>query len=155
MNVEYINPFIESSVSVVQSICNISPEIGKIYLRDSQFTANRIVIIIGLTGKIKGQVYFELSEEDSLKIVARMTGFPEVKALDDIGKSAIAELGNMIMGNAGTILYNKGLKVDITPPSLVVGDNIKITNKTPTIVIPLDLKDYGTLFINISAAEIA
>ena len=37
-----------------------------------------------------------------------MMGMP-VTALDDMSISAISELGNMIMGNAATILLNKGI----------------------------------------------
>ena len=45
-----------------------------------------------------------------------MMGMP-VTALDDMSASAINELGNMMMGNAATILSTKGIAMDITPPT--------------------------------------
>lgn len=55
-----------------------------------------------------------------------MMGMP-VEELDELSKSAITELSNMILGNAATIFYNRSIKMEITPPALFVGDNMEIS----------------------------
>jgi chemotaxis protein CheX len=80
-------------------------------------------------------------------------GMP-VAELDEMAKSAISELTNMILGNTATIFYNNGVAVDITPPSLLMGSNIQIsTSKMQTICIPLALSNDTTFEIDVAIQE--
>lgn len=153
MKVEYINPFIQAAQSVIKSLCRVDAKLGKIYLRSSPFTANQIIIIIGIVGKIKGQVYFELSKTTAEKIASVMMGGVQINELDEISKSALSEMGNMIVGNAGIIFGNNKIHIDITPPALLVGDRIEMSNRTPTVVIPLQLNELGEIKINVNMQE--
>lgn len=154
MKVEYINPFIEASQSVLQMLCGISAKLGKVYLRDSPLLVNQVVIMIGVIGKVKGQVSFELSLDTAKRIASAMMGGMPVTELNEISKSAVSEMGNMIMGNTSTIFANKNINIDITPPSLLTGEKIEISNKVPTIAVPMELEGLGTLTINVTAEEI-
>ncbi len=151
MNVEYINPFIEASQSVIKTLCGKNSKLGKVYLRNSPLSVNQVVIMIGVFGKIKGQVCFELSKETAKKLASVMMGGMPVVELDEISKSAVSEMGNMIMGNASTLFAKKNISIDITPPSLLTGERIEMSNKIPTIVVPIDIDGIGTLSINIAA----
>lgn len=82
-----------------------------------------------------------------------MMGGMEVKDLDEIAISAIGEIGNMIMGNTSTIYAQKGLKIDITPPTIVLGEKIEISNKAPAIAVPVNLDRFGSMDIVIAAVE--
>lgn len=155
MNVEYINPFIEASLSVIKMLCNIDTKPGKVYLKSSNNWFNQIIIIIGVVGKVKGQICFEMSTETAKKIASTMMGGIVIVELDEISKSAISEMGNMIMGNASTIFANKEIKIDITPPSLFTGEKIDMSNKMATIVVPLELESFGAINININIEEVA
>lgn len=152
MKAEYINPFIRSARSVINSLLGIEAELGKIYLRNDPFEYNQVVIMIGFIGSIKGKVYFELSTETAKKIASVMMGGMDVTDLDEISKSALAEMGNMIMGNSSMIFAEEKISIDITPPSLLTGEEIEIPGEISTIIIPLDLQEYGTLNINVCAA---
>jgi len=44
-----------------------------------------------------------------------------------MSKSALSELTNMILGNTATLLYNRGVGVEITPPSFLMGENMQIS----------------------------
>ena len=154
MKVEYINPFIEAAQSVIKTICGIDAKLGKVYLRSSSFSVHQVVIMIGVIGRIKGQVCFELSIETAKKIASAMMGGMPVVELDEISKSAVSEMGNMIMGNTSTIFAIKSISIDITPPSLLTGEKIEISNKISTMVVPLELKGVGTISINVAAEEL-
>jgi chemotaxis protein CheX len=82
-----------------------------------------------------------------------MGGIP-VTELDEMSKSAVSEMGNMIMGNATTFFANKNIGIDITPPSLLTAERIEMSSKVPSIVIPLELEGFGTITINVSAEEL-
>ena len=45
--------------------------------------------------------------------------------MDEMAQSAISELVNMITANAATHFSSQNLLVDISPPSLVVGEALK------------------------------
>jgi len=116
--------------------------------------AGSVVIIIGIAGEIKGQVFFSMDEGTACKIASAMMFGMQVTALEEMGKSAIAELGNMIMGNVSTEFYNNGIKIDITPPTVMVGNDIAITTKLQkTICIPLALENAGKIDIDVSITD--
>jgi chemotaxis protein CheX len=154
MKVEYINPFVEASQSVFKMLCGIEVTLGRIYLRSSSFSVNQTVVMIGLIGKVTGQVYFELSIDTTKRIASAMMGGIPIVELDEISKSAISEMVNMIMGNTSMIFASENINIDITPPSLLMGEKIEILNKVSTVVIPLKLEGLGTIAINVAVEEI-
>lgn len=154
MDVEYINPFIEASQTVLKQIADIDAQLGNVFIKDSPYTSDNVIIIVGLTGKIRGQAFFSMSKKVALSIASSMMGGMTVTELDEISKSAISELTNMILGNTATILYNKGIGIEITPPSFLMGDNVQISStKMKTICIPLLLGNDDQLEIDISVVE--
>jgi len=152
MKVEYINPFIEASQTVLKQIASLDAKLGKIYLKTAPYRSEDVIIMVGLTGKIRGQAVFSLTKDFAMRIAsAMMMGMP-ISEFDDMAKSAISELANMIMGNAATILYNRGINIDITPPSLLMGENMQITpNRMQTICIPLMFGEDGKIELDISS----
>jgi chemotaxis protein CheX len=154
VNIEHINSFIEASQTVLMQIAGIDAKLGKVYLKESPYASDVIAIIVGITGKIRGQVVFTMNVPVALGIASKMMCGMPVAELDEISKSAISELTNMILGNTATILYNKGVEIEITPPSFVMGQNLQIsTNKMKTISVPLHLSGSEVMEIDISVIE--
>jgi chemotaxis protein CheX len=125
-----------------------------VYVKNSTFIAESVVIIIGIAGEFKGQVFFSMDESTACKIASTMMFGMEVNELDEMTKSAIAELGNMIMGNVSTEFYNDGVRIDITPPTILVGKDISFSTKgLKTLCIPLELDNLGKIDIDVSLSE--
>ncbi|MGI6113356.1 MAG: chemotaxis protein CheX [Mahellales bacterium] len=150
MKAEYVNSFIQSSLDIIQRVCGLHPQLGKVYLKDSPFSAEHIIVIIGVTGDIRGQVQLNMSRDTARAVVSNMMGGMDVVDLNDMAKSALGELGNMIMGNTCTLLAGRGIKIDITPPTVLSGDGMEVSNKTKTLCIPLKLGEYGKVEIGVS-----
>lgn len=154
MNVEYINPFVEASQQVFQMMTGIKPGLGKVHLKNSPYSGDSVAVIVGLTGEMRGQVIISLSIQTAMSVASIMMGGMPVDKFDDIPKSAISELGNMIMGNTATILSGKGIGIEITPPSLLMGEKITISQSNmKTICVPLELGDDKKVEIDISLEE--
>ncbi len=82
-----------------------------------------------------------------------MGGIP-VKVFDEMAKSAIAELCNMILGNAATIFFKNKINIDITPPTVLTGDNIQLSpTKVIVICIPIYLDDDISMELSVSYIE--
>ncbi|OPJ64206.1 chemotaxis protein CheX [Clostridium oryzae] len=155
MKSEYIDSFVQATQSVTEMLFGTGVKHEKPYLRNSVLLSNQVVVMIGVIGKIKGQVSFELPIDTAKKIASVMMGGMEVTELDDISKSAVSEMGNMIMGNASTIFAGQNINIDITPPTLLMGEKIEISNKAPNIIAPLELEAMGTILISIAVEEAA
>lgn len=154
MNVEYINPFIEASQSVLMMMTGNKPALGQVFVRKESFQSDNVAVIVGLTGKIRGQVVIALSLNCAYSVASAMMGGMPVTQLDDISKSAISELGNMIMGNTATILASRGINIEITPPSLLLGEKILIApSHMKTICVPLELSSGDKIEIDVSLDE--
>ena len=103
MNVNYINPFLEAAIAIVKDACQVELKIGKPYAKMVELTEGTVVILIGVTGEMRGQVVLSIDEKKACEIASRMMMGMPVPELDDMAISAISELGNMIMGNAATV----------------------------------------------------
>lgn len=138
INVNYINPFLMAATTIIRDTCGIEMKIGKPYIKSTQFQGDSVVIMIGITGQMRGQVMLALDYEKALEVASKMMMGMPVSELDEIAISAISELGNMIMGNAATIFSTKGIGIDITPPTVCRGSLTISQSYTKNICIPLN-----------------
>lgn len=140
MKVQYINPFVNAAFSVIEMVMGGHPEKGALAMRPTVFTSQQCNVMTGVTGKIEGQVIYGMSLVTADQIASLMLGQP-VRTFDQLAASAIAELANMITGNAMALLSEAGYICDITPPSIIRGTNVKISMlDIPSLVIPIKLE---------------
>ena len=149
INVEHINPFLMASTKVLKDMCFIDAKVGKPYIKNPAFFEDTLIILIGITGEMKGQAIIAFSNEVACDIASKMIMMP-VTVMDELAKSAISELGNMIMGNTATVFSTKGTAIDITPPTVANGSMSFTTNYASNICIPLIYDENKTIEINIA-----
>ncbi len=153
MKVEYVNPFIEAASSVLEEIASLQSSRGKLTLKDPNQPFRDVCAILGLVGKIHGQVIYGFDEATAKKIVSKMMMGAEVIEFDEMARSALGELGNMITGRASIMLESSGYPIEISPPTLVMATNVRISSlKIPMIIVPLET-DVGILDIYVSLEE--
>ena len=95
MDVRFINPFLEGTVTVIKTMAFLEPVAGKPYLKKDNLAKGDISGIIGLTGKVRGSLALSFSEPCILKIVSNMLGEEMTGITGDI-KDAVGEITNMI-----------------------------------------------------------
>ncbi|MCR8630990.1 MULTISPECIES: chemotaxis protein CheX [Paenibacillus] len=146
MQASYINPFLSASILVIETFVQTKPSIGQLTVKKLELMEKHIWLKVGIVGHFKGDVVFGFPEQVALKIVSAMMGGYAVTELDEMCQSAISELGNMISGNASTMLYNDGIHVDITPPN-ILGDH-HISTECKVMAVPLSITDVGDFHIH-------
>ena len=139
---EHLNPFLLSAKQVLQQVCNVEVTFGPISKDDFYVSGEPLFIMLGVTGEITGQVCMVMGTETAKDVASRMMMGMPVDVLDDMAKSALSELGNMMMGNAATLLSNNNVLIDITPPTLFVGSGILSSPDMAVIKVPLLYQDY-------------
>ena len=149
LDVNHINPFLQSSISIFESVTQIKPSVGKPGLASLDFMDATFVIQVGVTGELKGQVLIVMSIDNAKDIASKMMmGMPD-NELDDLATSALSELGNMIMGNTATIFSTQNTHIDITPPMALVGSQLRLSSDIQALKIPMlcDGAEIFSLFI--------
>lgn len=149
MKAMYINPFLKSACYIFEQF-QLSCKIGSPTVLPTPFTGKEVLSVIGVTGKIRGQVYLGITMPSALKIVSTMMGGASVTEFDEMGQSAISELSNMICGNAITRFSEEGISLDITPPSLIIGKKMEVaTVNLRVLSIPIHIDGLDSLELNI------
>lgn len=151
--VELVGPFIEAAARVISQECGEAVGRGQLHRVRSPQTNNDISALIAITGGVAGLVIYSLSEETALGFASRMIGEP-VSELDALAQSAIAELANMITGQAGIALEKSGFPSDMSPPVLLLGKGSSIATLNLTrLVVPL-VVSFGEFVIDIAVKEV-
>ena len=149
MKAEYINPIFNATQSILTDMLDVEMDRGELTVKNKNFIGEKINASIGVTGDLKGFVYFSMTEDTALQIVKKMSGM-EIEEFGDLASSAIGELANIITGNSITNLNEQGFQCNITPPSITVGDNLQIsTGPGKFLSIPLHT-EIGDFLINVS-----
>ncbi|WP_025209499.1 chemotaxis protein CheX [Hippea sp. KM1] len=150
LSVEWINPFIEATEEILETVAMISPKRGQLALKKDSTVEYDVSGIIGITGEAIGSIALSFPKKTAIKVVSNFTG-EEVLGIDNDTADAIGELTNMIAGRAKKIFSDKGVKLKISVPNVVIGKNHTIASPkgTPTIVIPFT-SDEGEFAIQVS-----
>ncbi|NIZ40627.1 chemotaxis protein CheX [Entomospira nematocerorum] len=152
MRVDYINPFVESAFSVIREVLNCDVKRGSIYLKNNTQSIMGVAAIVGLAGAVEGRILIDMDKDTALKVVSSMN-FEEITELDDLSKSTLSELANMVTGHAVTRLHELGFRFDLTPPAVIMGDNLKIHDVgVEALVVPM-ITTFGKIEINVAIKE--
>lgn len=153
MKVEFINPFVSAAFMVLEKVGKTKVSKGALSLASSPIAGMDVNTVIGVTGDILGQVIYSMSTETAQKLASVMLMGLPISDFDEIAKSAISELGNIITGNAATELGNNGFCCNITPPSLFMGKEVKVSIKDLQILVIPVTTDLGEIYIYVALRE--
>ncbi|MBP1154512.1 MULTISPECIES: chemotaxis protein CheX [unclassified Paenibacillus] len=115
---EGIRELLQSIVESVGQVIPIPIEIQAPIVFEKTVTQSEMGVLIGITGEVYGRMVIEGDSQTFSKLGESMFGMP---VEGEILHSFVGELANMIAGNTSTFIYKKGCKMDITPPTVMVG----------------------------------
>ncbi len=140
MDAKLVNPFIDAFMAVMPQIGFPTPKRTKVYLQDKNAVSRGVVVMVGFTKQMRGNVVYNMSE-DTAKFIAStmMMGMP-VAEFDAMAQSAISEMSNMLSANAATNLTQMELEVDISTPSLTIGEGFSVKiSESQYLTVEMDL----------------
>ena len=140
MDAKLVNPFIDAFMAVMPQIGFPIPTRKKVFLQDKHIVSNGVIVMVGFTKQMRGNVVYNM-DEDTAKFIAStmMMGMP-VSEFDAMAQSAICELSNMLSANSATNLTQMGLEVDISTPNLTIGQGFSIKiSEGQYLTIEMDL----------------
>lgn len=154
MKAEYINPLIAANTKIMDQVTGLKISTGKMYIKDRPYKSENIIVLMGITGAFHASVVLSFSKAMCCKIASAMMECSLISEIDEIAESAVGELCNMILGYTSTLFYKENINVDITPPTILTGDNIQLSvPKTNVVCLPFIFEDELHMEINLSFAE--
>ncbi len=150
MNVEFINPFLDSIINVLTTMAQMEASPQKPFLKKDTKARGDVTGIIGMAGEqTKGSLSITFPEQTIIYITSQMLG-EDIEQLDDMAIEMAGEITNMVTGGAKAILANKGYKFELAIPSMVAGPDHVIAHKSngPIIIVPFT-SGGGDFFIEL------
>jgi chemotaxis protein CheX len=142
MKAEYINPFIESTLSVFKTMIGIEPKKDNLYIKKEDEPSFDISGVIGLAGQAVGSVVISMPEDLALEVVSKFLG-EEKTTVDDDVIDAVGEIINMVTGSTKKVFSEKGLRFKISIPNVIVGKGHKINrpSSVPCLGVKFNIGD--------------
>ncbi|MBN2420470.1 MAG: chemotaxis protein CheX [Deltaproteobacteria bacterium] len=126
MDVKYINPFIESTYHVLETMAKTRAEGGNPYIKKDRIARGVVSAVIELSGDVSGTISISFEETCILNIVSNL--FNEKVEMNDEIKDTVGELCNIITGQARQKLNELGLNIQAGIPRLITGENHSINH---------------------------
>lgn len=144
------SPFFTAVVNVLEQI-GVSDITHENVLEKNELVIKEdLTAFIGIVGDIKGNVSYCCSLETAKNLASIMMMGMEIEEIDDMCRSALSELLNMIAGNTTMLFSEQKVNLDITSPSVVVGEEMFfILSFYKTISLTLNTS-IGVIGANIS-----
>ena len=138
MDVQYINPFIESIDSVFEMMLDLHPKRNGIKLGNGSGENTALTSLVGISGAVTGVVVLRFPELTARRVAGRMLG-NDISEINDEVVDAVSEIVNMVAGSAkAKFAYDPPLELGL--PTVVEGSNYKIKHPSQSVwlEVPFD-----------------
>jgi chemotaxis protein CheX len=152
MNMEIIQPFINSLDAVISEIMRCSARIADVTMEEGSYQRTGVAALVTLSGDIEGRIILDMdaaAASQAASDLSEITGAPSEETTREI----ICELTNMVIGNSVTQLNDRGFKFRVHPPELFIIDvGPRGTLDRETVLLRFELPK-GAVYLNIAVHE--
>ncbi len=148
VNVEYLNPFIDATLEVLDVMASVKSEKDFIFIKEDNEVLGDITGLIPIKGEgHMGSFAISFSESTFLAIVSNMLG-EEYTEINDENKDGVAEICNQIYGNAKATLSSMGYSLDLTTPKIIMGGSEELNHLVKGTVLAVYFNtDFGKFVV--------
>jgi len=152
MNMDLIQPFINSLDAVIHETMRCTARIADVTMEQGSYERSGVAALVTLSGDIQGRIILDMDKDAASQVAFELSdiaGPPTEESTHDI----VCELTNMVIGNSVTELNNRGFKFRVHPPELFlldVGPQGMLDSET--VLLRFELPK-GAVFLNIAVHE--
>jgi chemotaxis protein CheX len=140
---ESLSDLLECTVNSVKEVLHTPFDIEEPCAYNATTLQTEMSVLVGFTGEIQGRLIIDGHIPTFGKLGEKMFGM----ALEgEMLHSFVGELANMLAGNMCTSFSQKGRKVDITPPTIFMGE-MKLFGFAKGISVPVAIHNVGEMKI--------
>ncbi len=150
MKAEFINPFIETITTILNTMARMTCVHGQPYLKQDAYSLGDVTSVIAMQGDVvAGSLAISFASPTLVGITGAMLG-EDVNELDEGCTSLAGELANMLSGGARKLLWERGYSFEMATPTLQQGSAlVEHLAACPVVVIPFE-SQYGAFFIEVA-----
>jgi chemotaxis protein CheX len=153
MKEKLVNSFLTPARLVWEKELGQPLELASAQVVSNQFTTDDLTAVIGISGRLEGNVLYGFSAQTTQSIVNVMLGEASADVSSEMGLSAIGEIANVITGNAATKLAEMGYRCDISPPVIIGPVGTRLTTIGESQILVNFTSSIGALSVRISLYE--
>jgi len=144
MDAKIINPFINATMNVIETMAFVKSRPDKPYLKKDNVAKGDVTGVIGVTGEANGTISITFEEASILQIVSSMFS-EDITELNFEVADGVGELTNMVSGQARSKLEEAGKIFHSATPTVITGRNHMIVHITdgPKIAVPFSTDAGG------------
>jgi chemotaxis protein CheX len=116
MRMELIQPFINAADAVLAETLACSITVSDISMNEEVYQRRATATLVEITGDIEGRVIFDVEDSTAMKVACTISGAAELDHDPQLIRETIAELANLVIGNAVTTLNDQGFRFKVHPP---------------------------------------
>ncbi|OGJ86504.1 MAG: hypothetical protein A2268_02325 [Candidatus Raymondbacteria bacterium RifOxyA12_full_50_37] len=151
INIEYVNPFIESTKAIMQQMAQTDIEKKEVRIDKGLTVYGDISGVMALSGNANGFVVISMGIDTAIEIVKRMTMGDVSESDNELIEGGIMELINVISGQAQALFNQNQHHFDFTTPTMVRGKGHTINHglHENSIVVKFETPDHKELFLQV------
>ena len=140
---KHVQTILNGTIHALKTILPMNIDVKSPSISSEPYIQQQMGVLIGIVGDLKGRIIIDATPETFGGIGSAMFGMPlEGEMLE----SFTGEFGNMIAGNLCTHAGQHDLKLDITPPTVMVG-NTKLYGFHKAFRLPAIIDNAGPISI--------
>ncbi len=148
MDLNFINPFIQSAIDIINEFVGIKVRKEEVYVQEGRKSKGGVGIVLDISLDVEGSVIFDFTSEITQTFAKEMIGInisneEEMLSNKELLESAIMELGNTISGRAITMLEKDKISCDISPPKVYMGMDTMLAADEHIVIAIEFVTDFG------------
>jgi chemotaxis protein CheX len=149
MNMEIIQPFINSLDAVISEMMRCSARIADVTMEQGSYQRTGIAALVVLSGDIEGRIILDMDAAAASQVASDLSDIAGAPT-DESTREIVCELTNMVIGNSVTQLNDRGFKFRVHPPEIFVIDvGPRGTLNSETVLLRFELPK-GAVYLNIA-----
>lgn len=149
MKMDLIQPFISAVDSVLADTLQSRVTVSDLAMEEEGYCRKGVAAMIVFKGEIEGRVVLDVEPRAAVRIAGALSG-EEVAESEQIVRETVCELANMVIGNAVTLLNDRGFKFKVFPPSIHDAAQIEKAGAETEAMVLSFATEQGSVFLNIA-----
>jgi chemotaxis protein CheX len=149
MKMDLIQPFIGSLDAVLADMMHSPVTIADLAMEEDGYRKKGLAAVVTFQGQIEGRIVLDMEPQAAAKVASHLAG-AEVDPNEPMVREAVCELANMVIGNAVTLLNDRGFEFKVFPPSLLTEEQCAKAGQDSEATILCFETACGSVFLNIA-----
>ena len=148
MNADVISAFTSAAQHVLEQEVGPPVEVKSPRVQAGPVQLKEVTVVVALAKKVEGAILIGLSTDTALQYLSWALG-EQILDLNELARSGIGELGNIIAGAAAAQFSALGYSTIIFPPTVLMGGGKVSMMGFPRLVFAVEMR-FGILDLQLA-----